>query len=261
MDRARGGPRDASCPRRSDRGPRPAAAVRGRRRRAREPRTGVRGDPPCPTLRANPCPEVSDPACRLPLLASSCGPEAVHLGDLMRSWVRSATDLARVPIFNVRRPLPGRARHRRAPTPTVPHLRARRFRGACDVSQKRELSPGRPPSSPNAVALPRVRYAGAGTTPRFPFAVRRVFGENPCRRFRPFGRGLGSAHPRACRVLGEPFSASALGPPTRVLATTTEICTSGRSNPGHPVVFRATGAFAYSTGVIPRPTAGFEACG
>jgi hypothetical protein len=37
-----------------------------------------------PTLRANPCPEVTDPFCRLPLPTLSHWPEAFHLGDLMR---------------------------------------------------------------------------------------------------------------------------------------------------------------------------------
>lgn len=40
------------------------------------------------TLRANPCPEVTDPFCRLPLLTLFYRPEASHLGDLLRSWVR-----------------------------------------------------------------------------------------------------------------------------------------------------------------------------
>ena len=40
------------------------------------------------TLRANPCPEVTDPSCRLPLLTLFYRPEASHLGDLLRSWVR-----------------------------------------------------------------------------------------------------------------------------------------------------------------------------
>ncbi|KAI3663048.1 hypothetical protein L6452_46521 [Arctium lappa] len=41
-------------------------------------------DPPCPALRANPFPEVTDPLCRLPLPTLFHRPEAVHLGDLMR---------------------------------------------------------------------------------------------------------------------------------------------------------------------------------
>jgi hypothetical protein len=41
-----------------------------------------------PTLRANPFPEVTDPICRLPLPTLFYRPEAVHLGDLLRIWVR-----------------------------------------------------------------------------------------------------------------------------------------------------------------------------
>ncbi|KAL2246458.1 UNVERIFIED_CONTAM: hypothetical protein Sindi_2914000, partial [Sesamum indicum] len=37
-------------------------------------------DPPCPALRANPFPEVTDPFCRLPLPTLFHRPEAVHLG-------------------------------------------------------------------------------------------------------------------------------------------------------------------------------------
>ncbi|KAI3735389.1 hypothetical protein L6452_14885 [Arctium lappa] len=46
--------------------------------------TGSGLGPPCPALRANPFPEVTDPFCRLPLPTLFHRPEAVHLGDLMR---------------------------------------------------------------------------------------------------------------------------------------------------------------------------------
>ena len=45
--------------------------------------------PTDPVLRANPCPEVTDQFCRLPLPTLFYRPEAVHLGDLLRIWVRS----------------------------------------------------------------------------------------------------------------------------------------------------------------------------
>ncbi len=41
-----------------------------------------------PTLRANSYPEVSNPFCRLPLPTFFHQLEAVHLGDLLRLWVR-----------------------------------------------------------------------------------------------------------------------------------------------------------------------------
>ena len=44
--------------------------------------------PTCPTLRANPYPEVTDLFCRLPLSTLFYWLEAAHLGDLRRLWVR-----------------------------------------------------------------------------------------------------------------------------------------------------------------------------
>lgn len=45
-------------------------------------------------LRANPCPEVTDPFCRLPLPTLFYQLEAVHLGDLLRLLVRSISNPA-----------------------------------------------------------------------------------------------------------------------------------------------------------------------
>ena len=47
--------------------------------------------PTGPALRANPFPEVTDPICRLPLPTLFYRLEAVHLGDLLRIWVRPGT--------------------------------------------------------------------------------------------------------------------------------------------------------------------------
>ena len=44
--------------------------------------------PSSPVLRANPYPEVTDLFCRLPLPTLFYRPEAFHLGDLLRIWVR-----------------------------------------------------------------------------------------------------------------------------------------------------------------------------
>ena len=44
-----------------------------------------------PTLRANPFPKVTDLFCRLPLPTLFYRPEAFHLGDLLRIWVRLCT--------------------------------------------------------------------------------------------------------------------------------------------------------------------------
>ncbi|KAI3494270.1 hypothetical protein L1887_41490 [Cichorium endivia] len=62
---------------------RPALAAEAARAVRRQP-TGSGLGPPCPALRANPFPEVTDPFCRLPLPTLFHRPEAVHLGDLMR---------------------------------------------------------------------------------------------------------------------------------------------------------------------------------
>jgi hypothetical protein len=45
------------------------------------------------TLRANPFPEVTDLICRLPLPTLFYWLEAVHLGDLLRIWVRSGAKI------------------------------------------------------------------------------------------------------------------------------------------------------------------------
>ena len=84
---ARRRPRSRRPPRRrarnrSGHGLRPARPTPRPRLRASTSRS--RG----PALRANPFPEVTDPICRLPLPTLFYRPEAVHLGDLLRMWVR-----------------------------------------------------------------------------------------------------------------------------------------------------------------------------
>ena len=54
----------------------------------------------CPTLRANPYPEVTDLFCRLPLPAFVYRLEATHLGDLMRFWVRPSARVKLSPGFS-----------------------------------------------------------------------------------------------------------------------------------------------------------------
>lgn len=53
--------------------------------------------PTGPALRANPCPEVTDRTCRLPLPTLFYRLEAVHLGDLLRIWVRTGTKITLSP--------------------------------------------------------------------------------------------------------------------------------------------------------------------
>ena len=54
--------------------------------------------PSSPVLRANPSPEVTDLACRLPLPTLFYRLEAVHLGDLLRIRVRSSTKIILAPL-------------------------------------------------------------------------------------------------------------------------------------------------------------------
>lgn len=54
-----------------------------------------RGAASRPALRANPCPEVTDPFCRLPSSALLYRPEAANLGDLMRKSVRTGVRITR----------------------------------------------------------------------------------------------------------------------------------------------------------------------
>ncbi|KAG5898898.1 hypothetical protein JTB14_000146 [Gonioctena quinquepunctata] len=51
-----------------------------------------------PILRANPYPEVTDPICRLPLPTLFYRLEALHLGDLLRIWVRTGATPPRGPL-------------------------------------------------------------------------------------------------------------------------------------------------------------------
>ena len=54
--------------------------------------------PSGPVLRANPFPEVTDLICRLPLPTLFYRLEAVHLGDLLRIWVRPGTRFTSVSL-------------------------------------------------------------------------------------------------------------------------------------------------------------------
>ena len=63
----------------------------------KDPRPASREGPTGPTLRANPCPEVTDPDCRFPLPTLIYRLEAPNLGDQMRRWVRSVSKQGRRP--------------------------------------------------------------------------------------------------------------------------------------------------------------------
>lgn len=63
-------------------------------------------------LRANPCSEVTDPICRLPLPTLVYRLEALHLGDRLRIWVRARSVVLRGPHADFHGPS-GHPRHRR----------------------------------------------------------------------------------------------------------------------------------------------------
>jgi len=128
--------------------------------------------PPSPALRANPFPEVTDPFCRLPLPTLFRWLEALHLGDLMRLWVRPGGNTIAVPqVFMGRwgasrtprrlgrpasrptlspgEPIPGSSGRVQA----FPVERESVTRAA--VREEREPSSGPPPASLGSLALPR----------------------------------------------------------------------------------------------------------
>ena len=114
--------RDRHTRPRSKEGPRVAKARDRTRilRRFTSPRPGSSAISPlpdqarhAPTLRANPYPEVTDPICRLPLPTLFYRLEALHLGDLLRIWVRAGATPPRGPLPDFQGPsgIPGHRRN------------------------------------------------------------------------------------------------------------------------------------------------------
>ena len=111
--------------------------------------------PTDPALRANPFPEVTDPICRLPLPTLFYRLEAVHLGDLLRIWVRSGTRLT--PSRSDFQGPTGAHRTPQEPrcfTGTTSLSPAKPIPGSPSLTKKRELFPGPPPTSLRSFALP-----------------------------------------------------------------------------------------------------------
>ena len=113
--------------------------------------------PATPTLRANPYPEVTDPICRLPLPTLFYRPEAVHLGDLLRIWVRARASPPSPP-WDFQGPagcpwMPRELRHSSPKAKT--HSPCETIRGPRRLMQKRQLFAGLRRASPGRVALPR----------------------------------------------------------------------------------------------------------
>ena len=179
-------------------------------------RPASRRSPTDPALRANPYPEVTDLICRLPLPTLFYRPEAVHLGDLLRIWVRPGTRI---------RPSPsdfqGPAGAHRTPqeprcfTGLRPLSPGEPIPGCPPLTKKRELFPGPPPTSPSSFASPHrpheaaISVLGFGNIDPIPFRGG-LGGEarRPC-----VGTELsylsGSTDPCSTAVHMEPFSTSA----------------------------------------------------
>ena len=132
--------------------------------RRRSPSCLRDSDPSTPALRANPCPEVTDPFCRLPLPTLFYRPEAVHLGDLLRIWVRRSARFHRSASLGFSRAGDrtrdsARAAELCGNIAVAPSLGANPFQAACDLTKKRELFPGLTTTSPRSLALPRLEGA------------------------------------------------------------------------------------------------------
>ena len=160
-----------------------AAAFRARPDRERRPRPARAHPSPAsypgptgPALRANPFPEVTDPICRLPLPTLFYRLEAMHLGDLLRIWVRPGTKFTQSPWG-----FQGPTRAHRTPQEprcfTEPWSLSpgKPIPGMGFLTKKRELFPGLPPTSPTSFALPHAvpenqsPCPGSGILTRFPF--------------------------------------------------------------------------------------------
>ncbi|KAM7365105.1 hypothetical protein PAMP_025202 [Pampus punctatissimus] len=144
-------------------------------------------------------------------------PEAVHLGDLLRIWVRpGARFTPSPPDFQDQRELTGRRRNRDAFQGAGPSLGANPFQGALPFTKKRELSPGLPPASPGSFALPHwtprgayLRHSRFGDLNPTPFrSAGGDVGHRPPFRT-AFAHLLGPTDPCSTAVHMEPFSTSA----------------------------------------------------
>jgi hypothetical protein len=113
--------------------------------------------PTGPVLRANPFPEVTDLICRLPLPTLFYRLEAIHLGDLLRMWVRSGRK-----IISPSSDFQGPARAHRTPQEpwrfagTTTLSRVEPIPGCPSLKKKRKLFPGLSLTSPSSFALPRL---------------------------------------------------------------------------------------------------------
>ncbi|KAL6265997.1 hypothetical protein P5V15_002847 [Pogonomyrmex californicus] len=138
-----------------------------------------------PLLKANPYSEVTDPICRLPLPTLVYRLESLHLGNLLRIWIRTGATHPRGPLLDfqgprgkIRTPLQLRCFSR-----SKPYFPARGFQGTRTLIQKKKLFPDLPTASPSHFGIPRrtllrgpelyaVPLPGSGIGTGFPFARR-----------------------------------------------------------------------------------------
>ena len=152
--------------RRSELGPRTPEGDEGLAQPAAVPKPASHSSPTDPTLRANPFPEVTDPICRLPLPTLFYRLEAVHLGDLLRIWVRSGTKVTMSPSdFQGPMEVPRTPQEPRCFTGTTSLSPGKPIPGSPSLTKKRELFPGLPPTSPSSLALPHWTPRGQSPCP------------------------------------------------------------------------------------------------
>jgi hypothetical protein len=93
-----------------------------------------------------------------PYLHYSKQPEAVHLGDLLRIWVRPSTKITLSPLaFQGPTPALRTPQEPRCFTPSTSLSPGELISGSRRLTKKRQLFPGLAPTSPTLVALPHWR--------------------------------------------------------------------------------------------------------
>ena len=166
-------------------GPRPARAL---------PSPASYSSPNGPALRANPCPEVTDPICRLPLPTLLHRLEAVNLGDLLRIWVRPGTKITSLRrIFKGRRERTGHRKSRGAlREPRFPISGQADSRDWVPYKEKRTL--------PGALADVSDFVCVAARDPCGPISVSRFGNIDPT----PFRSDTGNFHVFSCSSEASP---------------------------------------------------------
>jgi hypothetical protein len=181
--------------------------------------------PSGPVLRANPYPEVTDLACRLPLPTLFYQPEAVNLGDLLRIWVRPGTKIIRSLGFSWDdRSAPDTARAAVLYGNNIPISGQADSRESVPYKEKTTL-PGTPADSlrvrlryRHGPYPPSLRTGEAGPIPvsrfrninRIPFRSRQAKASKAWTVGTGFPDPLGPTDPCSTAVHMEPFSTSVL---------------------------------------------------